>query len=127
MPADEVLSPAEVAELRALVEDLGFPDTYEVLRPTRTDTEEGGWTIGETVVSTGICRLRPVGESAEERIIVEQMISETAYSLDFAYAVDLTRADRVRVNATRTFEVVDVVRGGNWGFWATAVCKEIAR
>lgn len=124
MPWQDYLDTAGVTEIRALVADT-FPDAYEVLRETRTDTDEGGWTNVEAVAGTGACRLRPVGESAQERQIVERRQWEVAYSIDLPYAVDLTPADRLRVNGVRSFEVGGVVKAGTWGFWATAVCREI--
>lgn len=123
MPASDYLSPAEVAEFRALVEGT-YPDTYEVLRDTDTPDDTGGWTTAETVSSTGACRLRPLGESAQETIVAERLEWQVAYSIDLPYGADVTPRDRLRVNGTRTFEIGGIVRGGAWGFWATAVCRE---
>lgn len=100
-------------------------DSYEVLRDTRTDTDEGGWTNTEAVVGTGACRLRPLGESAQETIIAERLQWQVAYSIDLPHDASLTPRDRLRVNATRTFEIGGIAQGGRDRWKQTVVCREI--
>lgn len=124
MPFSDYLSVTDVAEFRALIEDT-YPDTFEIVRETRTDSDEGGWTNAETVIGTGNCRLRSSEIQPQEQQIAERFGWEVAYPIDLPYATAVTPADRLRVNGTRTFEVGGVIKAGTWGFWATAVCKEI--
>jgi hypothetical protein len=124
MPTSDVLSPADVAEFRALLADLAFPDLYELRRPVATGTDDYGNTeTGETLIESGLGRLRTGGLQPTEREMAGRLGWTGPYVVDLPYATLAVATDTLRI-ATRDFEIQGVLREGAWGIQATAVCQE---
>ena len=128
MPASDVLTAADVDELRALVEDLAMPDVFRLVRDTRTYDDAGGSTVVTTTVASGPCRLRTSGVagsgSAIERQIADQRGWVGFYVVDLHPDVTVLASDRLVING-RTFEVGGVVAGGVWSMTTTVVVQEV--
>lgn len=103
-----LLPPGYFAVLRARV-GLSFPATCDIVRGTRTDTDEGGWTNAETVVAAAVpCSYAPIGTGGgSERIIAERMAAVADTVINVPEGTTVTERDRV-VIGTRTFEVKNV-------------------
>jgi len=121
-----VLSPAEMAAFRALTVELAFADTYELLVPGAGVSDgAGGTTVGaETVAEMGTCGLTAGTTRPEERAVAERAGYQSPYTIELPYATIATPAHRLRVNGARTFAIAGVLRDGNLGITATAVCQE---
>lgn len=126
MPASEVLSAADIAEFRALVEDLAYPDVCEIRRQVDAGTDEFGNPLPPTTATfeSGPCSLRSGGLQPNERLAATRLEYATPYAIDLPFPTIVTVEDTIRVNGTRTFEVGGVIREGEWGIDATAVCVE---
>jgi hypothetical protein len=122
MPASDILSSADVAELRALVQDLSFPDHFEVRRETQTPDNAGGHTTTTTTVAAGPCRLREIG-GGSERLFADRLGWQQPYAVDLPPTLDLKTSDDLLVNG-RAMEVGAVVRGGVWALTITAIVQE---
>lgn len=118
------LTAADVAEFRPLL-GLGWLDDYEVRRETATPDGAGGTTTTVATAETSRGALRRGGLRGDEQEVAARLGWTSHYALDLPYDTTLTRADRVLVNATRTFEVGDVLRDGRLGLYATAVLREV--
>lgn len=95
--------------IKAQVERL-FVSTCDILRETRTDTDEGGWTNTETTVASAVpCRFAPIGSGGgAERIIAERLAAVADTVINVPVGTNVTPRDRVAIGA-RTFEVKDVM------------------
>lgn len=95
--------------LRDQVERL-FTSTCDIVRETRTDTDEGGWTNAEATVAADVpCRYAPIGAGGgAERIIAERMAAVADTVINVPLDTDVTARDRVVID-DRTFEVKDVM------------------
>jgi SPP1 family predicted phage head-tail adaptor len=125
MPASDVLSPADITEFRGLLQDLAWPDPYEVLRPTG-DVDEFNNTVAGTpaVVEVGMCALSASGLSPQERVTADKLGWEVPMVVELRYDTLLTPSDRLRVNG-RELEVGGVSKEGRWGISASAVVREV--
>jgi head-tail adaptor len=109
--------------LRALVAD-AFPDTVEVLAPAGARDSRGNRLAGEQVIATLPGQLRGQGLSPQEREAASRLGWAVAYAIDLPYDAPVQPSHRLRVNSSRVFDVGAVVRDGEWGLAATAVCAE---
>ena len=107
-----------------MVEALGFPDSYAVLRETRVSDNRGGTTVTVTSVEAGSCALRTVGNQPEERALADRLGWSVPYSVDLPFSTILTPRDDLDING-RTFEVGGVLKGGAWAMTATAIVQEV--
>lgn len=126
MPASDVLSVADVADFRALIADLSYPDAYTVSRATVVADNRGGRITTWSTVEAGVCKLNTAGQStlsSNERVIAERLGWDVVYSVSLPNDTLLTPADRLVVNG-RTMEVGGVTKGGAWGLAAIAVVQE---
>lgn len=103
------LTDGQIGLLQATVER-NFTSACDIVRETRTDTDEGGWTTVETVVATAVpCSYAPLGAGGgDERIIAERMAAVADTVINLPVGTDVTPRDRVVIGA-RTFEVKDVM------------------
>lgn len=126
MPASDVLSPAEVAEFRALTVDLAMPDSCEIRRETSGGVDEFGNDLPPTVttVETSACVVLADGLSPREEVIASRLGWTVPMKIDLPFATVATPPDTIRVNGTRVFEIGGVVKEGVWGIVATAVVEE---
>lgn len=123
MPTEDVLSTAEVAELRDLVVDLSFPDGYALERDATAPDGKGGRTATAQTVEAGACRLRWGGLRQGERLVFDKLGWATGYAVDLPPATNAQPSDCLVVNGRR-FEIGEVLRGGAWALTATALCQE---
>lgn len=122
--ADELA--VAVAGLRPVAEDLALPDSCTVRR-----SEEGprdsrnNPTYTDTTVATARCRLRGSAQMRpQERAVADRVQAVTPYAIDLPYTIALLATDDLIVNDTRRFEIVGIVKEGDYGVFAVAVCEE---
>lgn len=120
-----VLTDSEILEFRGLVEELGMPDSFAVLRDTATYDTGGGSTTTATTVGVGDCRVRALTTGAE-RAIAERLDWSMAYAVDLPYTTSLTPSDRLLINSERTLEIGVIVDIGEWSMVRTAICQEMS-
>ena len=114
---------AQIAALRVVVARY-LPDTYVVQRTTGTNDGSGGQTDVVTTPSTGPCRLRQASMGTE-LVIASKLDTVNPASIVLPWDADVTPADRLIVNGTRTFEVAALNTDGNNTLSRIAICKEI--
>lgn len=123
-----VLSPATIARLRQLPPRLAFHDVCEIRRNVDAGQDEFNNDLPPTpaTVEVGPCSLKKLGQQgqAEERVIADRLQWQTPYLIDLPYDTLVTPKDRIRVNGDREFQVGGVVKTGELGIVATAVCEE---
>lgn len=119
-----VLTDAEIAEFRGLVETLAMPDSFSIVRDTEVPDGAGGFTTTETTVASGDCRLRAGGLQPNERALAERLGWVVAYAVDLPYDIIITPSDRLMVNG-RTFEVGGVVDSGVWAMTKVVIAREV--
>jgi hypothetical protein len=120
-----LLSDAEVADLRAEVAGL-LCDTYAVQRPTGVSDGMGGRTVTTAASSTGNCRLDQYQSGAGgEQVVAERLDTITPTTIILPWDADVTPADRIVVNGTRTFDVAAVETDGSQALARIAICKEV--
>lgn len=117
------VSPAEIADLRALARDLGMPDSYQIERTTLTGDNAGGSTEATAIVETGPCRLDASALRPDERIVGARAGGDINYIATLPYDTTLTNGDVLLVNGRR-FEVEGVAKPGKLGIVTTAVLRE---
>lgn len=122
------VSDAEIAEFRALTAELGFPDTYTITRTTYVSDGAGGQTPTPTTVTEtpGTCSLVAGGLNPTERVIADRAGYQTPIVVELPYATSLAPKDVLVVNGTRTLKVAGVLKDGDWGITAKAICQETA-
>jgi hypothetical protein len=120
-----LLSAAEIADLRAEVAGL-LCDSYAVQRPTAVSDGLGGRTVTVATSSTGACRLDQYQSGAgAEQVLAERLDTITPTTILLPWDADVTPADRLLINGTRTFEVAAVETDGAQALARIAICKEI--
>lgn len=122
------LPASEVEALRPLM-GLGWLDDYQVRRETVTSDNAGGTTSTVATVETSRGRLRRGGAggglTGAEQEVAARLGWASFYALDMPAGTVLTPADRLLVNAARTFEVGEVLKDGRLGLYATAILREV--
>jgi hypothetical protein len=119
-----VLSSADMAEFRALDEELGMPDTYALIEDIATDDGEGGETTTESVIEAGPCDLTAGMRRPDEMAVASRVQATALYTITLPYATLAAPKHRLAIGG-RTFEIIDVLRDGYFGVDARAVCQEI--
>jgi hypothetical protein len=115
----------EIADVRAEIAGL-LCDTYAVLRTTSVSDGMGGQTVTTSTSSTGACRLDQYQSGAgTEQVIAEQLDTINPTTIILPWTADVTPADRLVVNGTRTFDVAAVNTDGAQALSRIAICKEI--
>lgn len=121
-----VLTDAEIAEFRALAEDLGMPDTYDLISRTQVSDGKGGTTPSETTVESGACSLTAGALNPVERLIADRANYQTPIIVELPMATVATPRHRLVVNGTRALSIAGVLKDGRWGITARAICQESA-
>jgi head-tail adaptor len=125
MPASDVLSPADVTEFRGLLQDLAWPDPYEILRPIGGGVDQYDvLPTTDAVVEVGMCALSASGLSPQERVTADRLGWTVPYVVELRIDTLLTPDDRLRIG-NRVFEVGGVSKEERWGLAASAVCQEV--
>lgn len=101
-----------------------MPDAFSILRTVYTPDGYGGQHGTTTTTSTGICLLRAL--SGSEQITADRPTLIKPAAVDLPLGTDVTEKDQIKVNATRTFEVVAVIGGGGYEVKLTAISNEIS-
>jgi hypothetical protein len=117
-----VLSDAERDALRREASAL-LPETAEILAPSGALDSRGNRQAGEQVIGTTAAWLRGAGLSPQEREAASRLGWAVAYAVDLPFEAAVHPSHRLRIGQ-RTFEVGAVVREGDWGLLATAICAE---
>jgi SPP1 family predicted phage head-tail adaptor len=105
-----LLSPAELAQMRADLETL-LPDTCVISNVTYASDGAGGWTPTWTAGGTVACRLDPIRGS--EQIAGGAIEAFNGYIMTLPYNAVIVPASRVTVNST-DYNVVSVTIGDSW-------------
>lgn len=117
-----VLSVAERDALRAEARAI-LPDTVEILAPSGALDSRGNRQAGEQVIAVTAGQLRGQDLRSMEREAASRLGWTAAYAVDLPYDTIAQPHHRLRI-AGRTFEIGAVVRDGEWGLLATAICAE---
>jgi hypothetical protein len=100
-----------------------MPDAFEVLRTTYTPDGFGGQHGTTAVTSSGICLLRAL--SGSEQVTADRLTVIKPAAIDLPLGTDISEKDQIRVNGTRTFEVVAVVLSGAYAVKIVTICNEL--
>lgn len=120
-----VLTSDDIAEFRALAEDLGFPDSYQLMATTKTTDGAGGTTGGTpAAIESGGCSLTMGLTRPEERAIADRAGYQSPYIIELPYDTQAKPRHQLKVNGSRTFQIAGVLKDGNWGITARAICQE---
>jgi hypothetical protein len=110
------------------IDQTGFmPATCNILRDTPTSDGQGGWTSNYVAVTTGLaCRLRSLGDDAQEIEVAGELAGLTRWVLSIPAGTDIRARDRVQVG-TATYEVVDPLSLATWGAERRVILAQIQR
>ena len=117
---------AKIAALRPKVESVSMPDWCDIRREMPGAADEFGNPLPPTVstIESRPCALRASGMQPNERALADRLGWSAPYAIDLEPGTLVTRADTIRLNGNRTFEVGGVVDEGSWAVVATVVCEE---
>lgn len=118
---------ARIPAYRARANELALPDECAVVRKSTSPTTDsrGNKTYAEETASSPRCQLRTGGQiRPDERAFADRIQSVTPYAIDLPYDADITAKDVIVVNATRRFDVVGVMKAGDFGIFAVAIAEE---
>lgn len=101
-----MLTTGEVVSLRE-VANAFLPDSAVIRRPARTTDGAGGYTTADADVATVAVRVAPWGQTPMESVIAERFQAESLFRLSLPAETDVQPGDRLLVNGTMTYEVVD--------------------
>lgn len=124
----DILSPAELNELRGLVRDLAMPGTAMVLRGTTASNGAGGYTSTFGTASFGgttfiPCRFRP--SSNNERMQAGVVTGITSWTVILPAEWPITQADRVVLLPMHiVLAVQGVLAPQSWELQRRLVCSE---
>lgn len=113
-------SAAELARMRADMENVTLPDTCNILSVTKVSDGQGGVTeTWGTAIASVACRLdlftsRGVGIIGSETVVGAALKPYSTWILSVPYGTALTSANRVEVDSN-TYNVVEVDAGRSWG------------
>jgi hypothetical protein len=109
------------------IDQTGFmPATAIILRDSPTSDGQGGWVSNYVAVNTVACRLRSLGDSAEEIEVAGELAGLTRWVLSVPSGTDIRARDRVQVG-TATYEVVDPLSLATWGAERRVILAQIQR
>ena len=124
----DILSAAELNDLRKTVRDLALPGTALLLRPTTTPDGIGGVTTQWGTVSLGgttliPCRFRPTGPG--ERPIAGRVWGVSGWEVVLPAEWDVRQSDRIYLyGADRTLAVQGVQAPTTWELQRRVLCTE---
>ncbi len=99
------------AKATAIFADAFYTNAYEVLRAVKVDDGSGGQTETETVIETGRCQLSITNRLGAERVNAADIIrAPSAYTAEWLTQGAVTESDTLRIDGTRTFNIVDLKR-----------------
>jgi len=117
------LTSAEIAQMRADVEDIALPDTCNILSGTQTFDGQGGGTVTWGTTTAGVkCRLDYTSAAFQggmEAVFGAALKPFAGYYLTVPYNTSLTTANRV-VHGTITYNVSEVTSGKSWSLFLYA-------
>ncbi len=113
-----------IPALRGVVAAMSFTDSYEVLRQVSVPDGEGGNTYTEAVTSSGTGDLQQIAAGSDQQVIADRLAISRPAVLYVAVDADITPTDRLRVNGTRLFKVMDVGQRGNLAIRRQVVMDE---
>lgn len=123
-------SAAELARIRADMEDATLPDTCNILSLSQVSNGEGSMvdTWGTAFASVA-CRLdlftsRGVGIIGMEQVQAGALKPYSTWILSVSYGTALTSANRVEVGSG-TYNVVEVDAGRSWGGNVRATLEKV--
>ena len=119
------LTAAEIASMRASLEDIGLPDTCTILSGTSVSDGQGGMTITWGTTNTGIaCRLDAVQMRGREMIAGAAVQFFHGYVLTVPFSATITAANRVE-HGGYTYEIKSVDYGKSWALGKTCEVERI--
>jgi head-tail adaptor len=101
-----------------------YTHTFTISRVVRSRDNQGGWSVGYTVVETAQGRLRPRGSS--EQTVADQEQAKVSHVLYCAASVDVRRGDLVS-GAGKVVEVIAVREPSQAGHHLECDCLEIQK
>lgn len=101
-----LLSPAELAQLRADIADL-LPDTCRIERMTATNT--GGYVTEAwgTAIASTTCRIDPDTRRTDSETVADREAGISRYIATFRYDTDLRDGDRI-IYSGSTYQVTEL-------------------
>jgi head-tail adaptor len=106
------LTDAELASMRASLEDVALPDVCNILSVTRTPDGQGGFTDSWGTASTSVpCRLHY--SQGVETVAGGGLKAFSGWVLTLPYATTISAANRVEVGSD-TYSVTSVDSGKSW-------------
>ncbi|KKW11255.1 MAG: hypothetical protein UY48_C0022G0003 [Candidatus Gottesmanbacteria bacterium GW2011_GWB1_49_7] len=109
-----ILTAAEIASMRASLQDIAMPDLCNILNVTLTSDGQGGMTQTWGTANTDIpCRLDAVQMRGREQVAGAAIQAFHGYALHVPYNITITSANRVE-HGGYTYEVKSVDFGKSW-------------
>lgn len=105
------------ADARAALADAFHTDVYEVWRGVDVSNGRGGNTKDMSLVESGSCVLRVEPMRSGEHVAADLALTTTLYTAELPIDSVLVTTDDLKING-RTFDPLDVKRGGDWGLFA---------
>ena len=118
---------ARIPAYRARANELALPDECDVVRKSASPMTDsrGNKTYPEVTASSPRCQLRTGGQiRPDERAFADRIQSIAPYAIDLPYDADITAKDVLVVNDTRRFEVVGVLKAGDFGIFTVSIAEE---
>jgi len=100
-----------------------LPETATIRRTTETSDGMGGRQPATSDVGVTPCRLAPLGQSAQERVIAERLTGMTAYVATLPAGTDVRMEDEISIGA-RVLRVIAVL-GRSYETARRVVCVEM--
>ena len=112
------LTAAEIASMRADLQDVALPDTCIILTGTATSDGQGGMSIAWGTTTTGVkCRVDHL--TGMEAVFGGALKPFAGYNLTVAYNTVLTAANRVEHGGV-TYSVIEVDPDKSWALFLRA-------
>jgi hypothetical protein len=105
-----IVSDADLDDFAALAVDLACKDSCEILRDDSSDSDgAGGYqNITWPVVATVACLISDAGRQPTEPIIAAKLDGKTFQTIMLPRGTDVRESDRLRINGTTTYHIIDV-------------------
>lgn len=125
MPLNDVLTAADVAELRADVVE-SFFDDFQLVRAVQVPDGAGGETETDTIIASGSCELVDINAMRRANLTTQQdiMTATVPWIVNLPYGTPIQAGDRLIVNG-RTLRVNSSITPGNSGMYTSCGCQEI--
>jgi len=120
-----ILTAAEIASMRASLEDISLPDVCNILSVTLTTDGQGGMTQTWGTANTDVpCRLDAVQMRGREQLTGAAIQAFHGYALTVPYSATITAANRVE-HGSYTYEVKSVDYGKSWTLAKTCEVERV--